>query len=140
MCYICKANPKSMNDILNVSNWNNEHESLFLGISPLHSWIRVFECIIHIANRLDLKKWRILKKNNEENIFLKRKKMNQNMFREKIGLLIYIPKSGGSGTTNAGNTALNNYRIFSEITGIDLKLIKRLSKTNNINFHFWIIS
>ena len=65
--------------------------------------------------------------------------MIQNIFREKMGLLIDIPKSGGSGTTYDGNTArraFNNYRIFSEITGIDLKLIKRLSKTNNINFQF----
>ena len=44
--------------------------------------------------------------------------MIQILFREKMGLLIDIPKSGGSGTNNDDNAtrrAFNNYRIFSEI-------------------------
>ena len=40
-----------------------------------------------------------------------------------------MPKAGGSGTTNDGNTARRRFKsplIFSKITGIDYELINRL--------------
>lgn len=61
-------------------------------------------------------------------VFQERKRKIQNDFREKIGLLVDIPKSGGSGTTNDGNTARRFFKdpsLSASITGIDEKLIKR---------------
>ncbi|EPB73357.1 hypothetical protein ANCCEY_07564 [Ancylostoma ceylanicum] len=31
--------------------------ALAFGISPLHAWIRSMECLLHIAYRVDVKKW-----------------------------------------------------------------------------------
>jgi len=47
------------------------------------------------------------------------------MFWEKLSLKIQ-PKQGGFGSSNVGNTArsaFNNYKEFSEITGVDIQLI-----------------
>lgn len=47
-----------------------------------------------------------------------------------MGLLVDVPKTGGSGTTNDGNTACRFFKdpvTSSEITGIDIRLIKRFA-------------
>lgn len=47
-----------------------------------------------------------------------------------MSLLVDIPKQGGSGTTNDGNTARRFFedpKTSSEITGIDVRLIEALA-------------
>lgn len=59
---------------------------------------------------------------------LHRKVQMQKDFRLKIGLLVDIPRSGGSGTSNDGNTArafFNNPKMSAEITGINENVIVR---------------
>ena len=62
-----------------------------------------------------------------------------------MGLLVDIPKIGGSGSTNDGNTArraFDNAKLFSEITGVDLELIERLSNKSFLTVkdsHFSVI-
>jgi hypothetical protein len=120
-CNVCRANPKEMNDLERVSSRAIIEQSLLFGISPLHSWIRIFECILHISYRLKIRKWRIYKKDIiEYKQFCERKLKIQNRFRKKMGLLVDIPKTGGSGSTNDGNTsrrAFHSPKSFSKITG-----------------------
>ena len=62
-CYICGAKPTQMNDWKNKKRPINTF-SLNFGLSSLHAWIRIFECILHISYRLNIKKWRITGKYN----------------------------------------------------------------------------
>lgn len=56
-CPICGANPKQ---ILEIDNFNapqfapKKADNLQYGISPLHAWIRFFECVIHISYRIEI--------------------------------------------------------------------------------------
>ena len=49
--------------------------------------------------------------------------------KEQLGFVIDVPKSGGSGTSNDGNTGrrfFENAQIVSSITGFDLHLMKMI--------------
>ena len=76
---------------------------------------------------MDIKKF--MKKTEEEKKSLdERKRKIQAQFREKLSLLVDIPKQG-FGNTNDGNTArraFENAEVFAEITGVDLEVIVRL--------------
>ncbi|XP_050512019.1 uncharacterized protein LOC126888052 [Diabrotica virgifera virgifera] len=126
-CYICKATPKQMNDIEKLLKREVVQENLKFGLSTLHAWIRFFECLLHISYRLEVKVWQIRGSNNRA-VFENKKRTIQQIFRDRTGLLVDIPKSGGSGTTNDGNTARRFFAdpsLSSEITGIDKDVIMR---------------
>nr|CAI5848371.1 unnamed protein product [Callosobruchus analis] len=53
-CYICGATPKQMN-IQSENVREDTRENYSFGLSTLHSWIRCFECLLHISYRLDVK-------------------------------------------------------------------------------------
>jgi len=53
--------------------------------------------------RLEVKKWLIRKQDQEK--VQQRKHLIQEKFRKEMGLLVDVPKPGGSGTTNDGNTS-----------------------------------
>lgn len=128
ICYICKASPKEMNNLDLIRNRTVNKETLTFGISPLHSWIGCFECLLHISYRIDIKKWRIIN-GDDKQIFEIRKKAVQTEFKKKIGLIIDVPKQG-TDTTNDGNTSRRFFedpKLSSEITGIDEKLIIRFA-------------
>lgn len=114
-----------MNDLDEVRKRTFDDQYLAFGMSSLHAWIKCFECLIHIAYRLDIKTWQIQKANKAS--VDARKKLIQNRFREEMSLLVDIPKQG-YGNTNDGNTArrfFQNPELSSDITGINLFLIKR---------------
>lgn len=122
-CYICGATPKFMNDESKefVVNKNN----LGFGISPLHAWIRSFECLLHISYRLEVKKWQIRDENDKANV-KQRSARIQDRFKSEMGLIVDKPKPG-FGNTNDGNTArrfFGNPELASDITGLDVSLIK----------------
>lgn len=126
VCYICKVTPKDMNKLDLVCNRFLDKATLAFGISPLHCWIRCFECLLHISYRIDIKKWRIFNKTDKEKV-KNRKEIIQLKFRTQMGLIVDIPKQG-SGTTNDGNTArrfFENPGIVSTITNIDENVIRR---------------
>ncbi|KAK4872369.1 hypothetical protein RN001_014398 [Aquatica leii] len=103
-----------------------DHTNLQFGISSLHAWIRFFECLLHISYRLDVKKWQ---SRGEDKVKVESRKKNvQKGFRQKLGLLVDMPKQG-YGSTNDGNTArrfFENAEISAGITALDLSLIKRI--------------
>ena len=127
VCYICGATPRQMNDLQKCLLRKADALPLTFGISSLHAWIRFFECLLHIAYRLDVKTWQVRKRDRE--LVDARKRVIQDKFRMQMGLLVDIPKPG-SGTTNDGNTArkfFSNFALSSLITGIDERLIKRFA-------------
>lgn len=59
---------------------------LSFGMSKLHAWIRLFECLLHISNKLEVKEWRSnktiepVKKENQLRI--------QKLFKQRMGLIV----------------------------------------------------
>ena len=80
------------------------------GISILHAWIRTFECLIHIAYKLPVKKWSSRLPADKQQIEMQKKKI-QLAFQE-MGLIVDRPKASGSGTSNDGN--ISRRVFFSE--------------------------
>lgn len=127
-CNICRATPTQMNTVLSKKTRTVNPDSLELGLSSLHAWIRAFECILHLSYRLEVKKWQV-RGDNEKKRLQDKKRLIQRLFRQMLGLLVDMPNDRGTGTTNDGNTArtaFRDFRVFSQITGIDINLIRRL--------------
>lgn len=99
-CFICGVLPTNMNDIESVIQRSVKEEALSFGISPLHARIRFYECLLHIAYRLDLKKWQVRGDENKT-LVASRKRSIQDKFRSQLGLLVDFPQQGG-GNTNDG--------------------------------------
>lgn len=83
-CYICGAKPSEMNN--SVINKQPNPEFYKYGLSSLHALIKMFECLLHIAYRLDIKKWAIRDKQDKE-LFQARKKDIQAKFKNDMGLI-----------------------------------------------------
>ena len=127
-CNICGAKPKEMNDIRRVIQKESDEDALEIGLSTLHAWIRTFEWILHVGYRIDLKTWAVRGDENKA-VMAERKRKMQAEFRRQLGLHVDQPRSGGSGTSNDGNTARRAFAdppAFSQITGVDQELIERL--------------
>ncbi|CAH2101360.1 unnamed protein product [Euphydryas editha] len=127
-CGICNATPSQMNDLANIYNKSPDESKYEYGVSSLHSYIRTFECLLHIAYRQDLKekKWRVTSL-DDKTVVKATKSRIQERFKKEMGLLIDVKP--GYGTTNDGNTADRFFRdptLSSSITGIDVDLIKDL--------------
>lgn len=125
-CYICGASPKEMNNLSALSERQVDESMLAFGISPLHSWIRCMECMLHIAYRMEMMTWCVRGEENKEKM-KKKKEYIQNRFRKEVGLLIDMPKQK-AGNTNDGTTARRFFgdpEITSDITGININLLKR---------------
>lgn len=128
-CYICEATPKEMNDIDRCLQKQSDENRFEFGLSPLHSWIRFFEYFLHLSYRIDLRKWQV-RSDDDKKLLADRKLNIQNQFRERLGLIVDKPRSGGSGTSNDGNTARKfflNSAISAEITGLSKALLERCS-------------
>lgn len=126
-CYICDAKPSQMNDLENCLKRSANSKFFEFGLSPLHSYIRFFEYFLHLSYRLDQKLWRISTAEGKKMVS-ERKSMIQAKFRDMLGLIVDKPRTGGSGTSNDGNTArtfFNNPEVSAQITGLDTNLIVR---------------
>lgn len=124
-CYICKQTSKDFNK-LNKTEVNIE--ALKFGLSILHARIRFFESLLHLSYKIPLKKWQA-RSDEEKNIVKKTKEKIQKAFKDELGLLVDVPKAG-FGNTYDGNTSRRffaNPECSSQITGINLDLIKRFS-------------
>lgn len=127
ICGICKASPKVMNDLKLLQTLQPRENLYRFGLSTLHAWIRCFECILHIAYRLPIKKWQV--READKDIVHQTKRKIQENLRIHMSLLADIP-TATSGNTNSGNTARRFFqqpRLASELTGVNEKLICRLS-------------
>lgn len=127
-CFICGSSPKEMNTD-KVFEKVTKIENLNFGLSSLHSWIRCFECLLHIAYRLPIKCWQVKGPENKTLVENQKQKIQKD-FRVQMGLIVDKPKPG-YGSTNDGNTArrfFQNPELSSSITGINKELILKFSK------------
>lgn len=127
-CDKCKAAPTEMNNLPLIMAKTIDPNLYKYGLSSLHMWIRMMECILHIAYRLPMKTWTV-RGEEAKSIMNNRKKNIQKDFKDKMGLLIDIVKQG-HGTTNDGNTARRffaNATMTAEITGVNEDLIRRFA-------------
>lgn len=58
-CPICQALPSTFNNLGNIDTdvFMPEPSAMQHGISPLHAWIRFFECCLHISYKLGTRRW-----------------------------------------------------------------------------------
>ena len=125
-CPVCGCKPSDMNRIEEATQRPISSESIRHGLSTLHAWIRSMECFLHISYKLDLKKWRIPK--SEQPAVKKRKARIQKQLRDRLGLIVDMPRPGGSGTSNDGNTARRFFQNpqIADILELDEKLIEKM--------------
>lgn len=74
-CNICKATPTEMNNLPLIMSKQSDPDLCKYGLSSLHIWIRMMECILHIAYRLTIKTWTV--KGDNKCIMENRKKNNK---------------------------------------------------------------
>ncbi|XP_030766971.1 uncharacterized protein LOC115890777 [Sitophilus oryzae] len=126
-CYICGATSRDFNRIDEMITKTVKVENLQFGLSVLHGWIRFFECLLHVAYKLPIQKWQA-RGPGDKDIVNKTKLEIQKMFKERTGLIVDKPKPG-FGNSNDGNTARRFFadpELSSEITKIDIDLIKKM--------------
>lgn len=126
-CFICGATSIQFNKIDKMISRDIKTENLEFGLSVLHGWIRIFECLLHMSYKLPVKKWQV-REEKEKEIVTQNKMRIQKEFRSRCGLIVDKPKPG-FGNSNDGNTArrfFQNPDISAQITGIDVDLIKKL--------------
>lgn len=88
-CYICGANPSQMNNLDQVRQKHEIVANFQFGLPTLHAWIRFMECLLHIAYRLQFKKWTA--RTLEEKDQMKNAKQRiQRGFKEHMGLIIDV--------------------------------------------------
>lgn len=125
-CFICGAKPSELNKPSVILNKIVDERSLTFGMSPLHSWIRFMECVLHIAYKLPIMTWQARGPENKAKVAEVKKNIQQR-FRKDMGLLVDMPTQQG-GNTNDGNTSRRFFRAAeksSEITGVNKELIER---------------
>lgn len=129
-CPICSSGPKQFKNEKDLNSYvfQPKPNALNYGISPLHAWIRCFEFVLHLAYKLDLKKWQVRGSTDKE-IVAEKKKIIQDKFWLQMGLHVDKPKANGSGTTNDGNTARRAFsqtELLASITGINVNFLEHL--------------
>lgn len=63
-----------------------EVKKLEFGLSILHGWIRFYECLLHVAYKLPIKKWQA-RTDFEKFVVAENKSRIQTEFRKKLDLL-----------------------------------------------------
>lgn len=126
-CPICGATPNIMNDAQKLEDgFLSNEDALNYGISPLHAWIRFFECLLHISYRMDIKKWKVTKLLKD--LYVQRKKHITTELYDKFRVRVDQPRSGGAGTSTTGNVCRRvfaNPKLLSSVLNIDEELIER---------------
>lgn len=87
-CPICGATPKEMSDIHIVQSKACNEENYRFGLSSLHCWIRFFECIIHIAYKLKIQKWKVRTNEDKAEVDAAKKRI-QLIFRKDKGNFLF---------------------------------------------------
>ena len=113
-CTICGLTCSKLNSLRLVEKVakNLPDDNLKHGLSILHLWIRSMECCLHISYRMEIKKWQARKEDKE--VVKEKQRKVQKELRQALQINVYIPKSGGSGTSNDGNTARTFFKHYKE--------------------------
>lgn len=84
-CNICGAKPSQMNDFDLIEKLICNEKNFSFGVSSLHCWIRCMECLLKIAFRLPIKKWKVMDENDKAEV-KKNKQRIQDIFRKETGM------------------------------------------------------
>lgn len=87
-CNICGSKPSQMNNIGSLKRRICNEENYMYGISSLHCWIRFFECLLHIAYKLPIKKWTTRGDSKAKAKVKKNKKRIQSIYQKEKGKTI----------------------------------------------------
>ena len=90
-CYICGQTSKDFKDLNKKKT--ESRETLKFGPSILHAKIRFFESLLHISYKIPIKKWQA-RTEEDKKIVAETKQKIQNAYKDKLGLLVDIPKAG----------------------------------------------
>lgn len=131
-CSICGLTSSTLNDIEKVERVAAElpDDSFRHGLSTLHLWIRSMECFLHISYRLGFKKWQA--RGSDKILKQEKQKKVQKEMRTALGINVDVPKSGGAGNSNDGNTArrfFKGYKKAAEVLGMNEELMFRFYVT-----------
>ncbi|GBM70349.1 hypothetical protein AVEN_151486-1 [Araneus ventricosus] len=80
-CYLYGANPSEMNYERIIMQKTVNRDLLSLGLSLLHTWIRLFECILHLSYRLEIKSWQARGAENKNKVTEKKKNKSKRSSR-----------------------------------------------------------
>lgn len=125
-CYLCKATSKNFNDIEAMKKLVVDTSKYEYGLSTLHWWIRLFECLLHVGYKKEVEKWQSRGEETKQ-LLAKRKAAIQKAFKDELHLIIDRPKPG-MGNSNDGNTARRFFEhstVSARILGIDIELVER---------------
>jgi hypothetical protein len=124
-CSLCGSTPSQMNQIHIVSTLPLTPTGLKYGLSTLHAWICSMECLLKVSYKAEVKKWTSRSAADKDKAKAKNN-LIQSRFRSEVGLVIDMPRSGGSGSSNNGNAArrfFRNAEQTAEIIDVDVNLI-----------------
>merc|ERR1711872_1113946 len=104
--------PSQMNDLSAIKKKKPSQEMLSYGISPLHLYLNSLELVLHLAYRIEIKVWRVMKKDHKS-YAKKRKKKIQKSLKEKMAVNVDMPTQGKGNTNTGRNTFLLVHSIFT---------------------------
>ena len=124
-CFICLGTPRFFNDLKNLLRLfpTDESKLIYGGVCDLHCWLRAFDGVNHLSDKLTVKKWKILSKEHKE-VVASRKVTRNAAYKSRLNLNVDVPRAGGAGNSNTGNVArraFQNEDIFADITGVNVE-------------------
>lgn len=127
-CPICGLTPsqfKSFNKLKKTLKIQNQY--LLLGLTPMHTAIRIFEFFIRLGSKMTIKANTATPKTKQ--YIKEQEKLICELLKQELGINVNVPKTGGVGNSNTGNiakTALRNYKTFGRIIGVNPILLKKI--------------
>lgn len=82
-CPICGLTPKDLNNIELVRSQVTVKENYRFGLSSLHCWIRFLECVLHIAYKIPIGKWKATSDKEKRRVQKKKEKIQASFKKEK---------------------------------------------------------
>lgn len=125
-CSLCGETSKYFNDIDAMLRVEINASRLQYGLSTLHCWIRFMECLLKVARKSVVGKWKCTTE-KEKQLVLQNKNRIIGEFGRELGLIVDCPKPG-CGSSNDGNTArpfFRNSSVTARILRIDESIIRR---------------
>ena len=125
-CFLCNATSSVFNDLDTLATkFPTKEENLVYGsVCDLYAWMRAFDAINSLSDKLIAKKWRPGK--DQKDTVESRKNIRNAAYKDQMNLLVDAARSGGVGNSNTGNTARRAFQdeaTFAQITGVDQGLI-----------------
>ncbi|KAG5682814.1 hypothetical protein PVAND_012140 [Polypedilum vanderplanki] len=129
-CPICKRKPSQFN---NESVWNTnqtDKKALNYGISPLHLWIRLFECVLHTG----YKKVGNNDRGGQTQEVKENKAIIQARFLNLFNMRVDFPnpKGGNSNTGNVARRAFADPELFAKCLGFEGEEVEIIRMLRNV--------